>query len=74
MVRIPSGTGPPSQIRILLCFGGIRLRVKGGLPRRSSGKHCPERSLAFPTIPSWNQIAEFLKTMKQLRDSTGFAA
>ena len=26
------------------------------------------------TIPSWNQIAEFLKTMQQLRDSTGFAA
>jgi len=30
--------------------------------------------LASPTIPSWNQIAEFLKTMQQLRDSTGFAA
>jgi len=30
--------------------------------------------MASPTIPSWNQIAEFLKSMQQLRDSTGFAA
>lgn len=30
--------------------------------------------VASPTIPSWNQIADFLKTMQQLRDSTGFAA
>jgi hypothetical protein len=32
------------------------------------------RFMASPTIPSWNQIAEFLKTMQQLRDSPGFAA
>lgn len=30
--------------------------------------------VASPSIPSWNQIAEFLKTMKQLRDSSGFVA
>ena len=30
--------------------------------------------MASPTIPSWNQIAEFLKVMEQLRDSTGCAA
>jgi hypothetical protein len=26
------------------------------------------------TIPSWNQIADFLKVIQQLRDSAGFAA
>ena len=30
--------------------------------------------VASPSIPSWNQIAEFLESMRRLRDSTGFAA
>jgi len=29
--------------------------------------------VASPTIPSWNQIAEFLQSMQQLREATGFA-
>ena len=30
--------------------------------------------VASPTIPSWNQIANFLESMRQLKDSVGFAA
>ncbi len=30
--------------------------------------------LASPSIPSWNQIAAFLESMRVLRDSSGFAA
>jgi hypothetical protein len=30
--------------------------------------------VASPSIPSWNQIAGFLESMRRLRDSTGFAA
>jgi len=30
--------------------------------------------VASPTIPSWNQIANFLASMRQLKDSVGFAA
>jgi hypothetical protein len=37
---------PPSPLR---GFGGIRLRVIAGLPRRSPGKHAAGRSLASPT-------------------------
>ena len=30
--------------------------------------------VASPTIPSWNQIANFLESMRQLKNSVGFAA
>ena len=30
--------------------------------------------LASPSVPSWNQIAEWLRQMQQLREITGFAA
>jgi hypothetical protein len=30
--------------------------------------------MASPSIPSWNQIAEFLDTMRKLKEATGFAA
>ena len=30
--------------------------------------------MASLSIPSWNQIASFLESMRQLRDSPGFAA
>ena len=30
--------------------------------------------VASLSIPSWNQIAGFLESMRQLRDSSGFAA
>jgi hypothetical protein len=30
--------------------------------------------VAFPSIPSWNQIATFLQSMQRLRDSVGFVA
>ena len=32
------------------------------------------QNLASQSIPSWNQIASFLESMRQLRDSSGFAA
>lgn len=32
------------------------------------------QSVGSPSIPSWNQIAVFLESMPQLRDSAGFAA
>ena len=32
------------------------------------------RKLASLSIPSWNQIAGFLESMRQLRESPGFAA
>jgi DNA invertase Pin-like site-specific DNA recombinase len=34
---------------------------------------CPV-GMASPSIPSWNQIAGFLDSMRRLRDSAGFAA
>ena len=32
------------------------------------------QQVASPSIPSWNQIAGFLDSMRRLRDSSGFAA
>lgn len=32
------------------------------------------KAVASQSIPSWNQIASFLESMRQLRDSSGFAA
>ena len=32
------------------------------------------RKLASLSIPSWNQIAGFLESMRQLREAAGFAA
>jgi len=34
----------------------------------------PIHVVASLSIPSWNQIAGFLESMRQLRDSSGFAA
>ena len=33
-----------------------------------------EENLASPTIPSWNQISEFLTSMRRLRDSAASVA
>ena len=33
-----------------------------------------QETMASLSIPSWNQIAGFLEAMRQLRDSSGFAA
>jgi hypothetical protein len=32
------------------------------------------QTMASPSTPAWNQIASFLEAMRQLKDSTGFAA
>ena len=32
------------------------------------------KSVASLSIPSWNQVAGFLESMRQLRDAPGFAA
>ena len=34
----------------------------------------PTHVVASLSIPSWNQIARFLESMRQLRESSGFAA
>jgi Recombinase zinc beta ribbon domain len=40
----------------------------------NDGAGAGAHKVASPSIPSWNQIAGFLRSMRQLRDSTGFAA
>jgi hypothetical protein len=43
--------------------------------RSEDGRQLPMPfEMASPSIPSWNQIAAFLESMRQLRDSSGFAA
>jgi hypothetical protein len=33
-----------------------------------------DKGVASPSLPSWNQIAGFLESMRRLLDSSGFAA
>lgn len=50
-----------------MCAIGATLRCRRGLPGRSSGKHCRERSLASLMPPGWNQIIEWLRLLEGLR-------
>jgi hypothetical protein len=54
----PGEDGPPT--RFALWWGSLRVKR--------------ERRLASQALPSWNQIARFLETMRRLRDSVSFAA
>jgi hypothetical protein len=53
------------------------MTVRRGAPHPVSqipATECTREMLASPSIPSWNQIARFLESMRRLRDSSGFAA
>ena len=52
---------------------GYRFRARVHVGRLISGVVDPT-SVASPTIPSWNQISEFLTSMRRLRDSAASVA
>jgi hypothetical protein len=52
---------------------GVSRRLAPQTGRRL-GMPTARRAVASQSYLSWNQIASFLESMRQLRDSTGFAA
>ncbi len=63
-------SGPVATGKLI---AGVVLPTKGASPRGGDRGRQPT-SVASPTLPSWNQIADFLERMQKLRDSQGFAA
>jgi hypothetical protein len=50
------------------------LAVKPTLECFFGGVPALKKAVASPSIPTWNQIAMFLESMRRLRDSAGSAA
>ena len=54
--------------------GAFDFRGEASLGRLITGLAGFPRTVASPSIPSWNQIAGFLESMRRLRDVTGLVA
>jgi hypothetical protein len=62
----------PEQLRYQLCeFGTAVTCLAFSQLQKISGS--PD-GMASQSMPSWNQIAAFLRTMRELQESLGFAA
>ena len=61
------------RFKPLEAFGSWEMTGEGTLSGLVTGGVVPN-GLASPSIPSWNQIARFLESMRRLRDATGLVA